>query len=114
MTIPFVLPPPDSFVELPGMRGLRIAQVGQADGKTLEVIEAVKDVVIPAMTHPSGEKGRVLSGRIRFSREGSWKVLQEGDTWEVGAEQPQGPHIVLSDHVRVAILRDGKSAFDLN
>lgn len=105
------LPPPEAFVEIPGMRGLRFARIGQGDGKSLEVIEAVKGVVIPRMTHPGKEKGRVLEGALRFFQEGEAKVLKKGDTWEVGAGQPQGPHVFLEDS-RVLILREGKSAFD--
>lgn len=112
MTTPLKLPPPDAFSEVPGMRGLRIARVGQADGKTLEVIDGVKGIVIPAMTAPGAEKGRVLEGKIQFMQEGQARVLSAGDTWEVGAGEPQGPHIFL-EPARVLILRDGKSAFDV-
>lgn len=108
------MPSPESFVEVPGMRGLRIARVGQADGNTLEIVDAVKGVVIPAMTHPSSEKGRVLSGSLRFFQGEDTRVLKEGDTWEVAANTGQGPHVVLEDNTRVAILRNGKSALDLD
>ena len=112
-SVPFSLklPPPEAFTELPGMRGLRIARVGQADGKTLEVIDGVKGVVIPHMQSPGGEKGRVLEGKIQFTQDGTSRVLSAGDTWEVGPMTPQGPHIFLAPS-RVVILREGKSAFD--
>ena len=106
------LPPAEAFIEMPGMRGLRVARVGQADGKTLEVVEAVKDVIIPAMTHPSSERWRVLSGALRFYSEGNVKELRGGDSWEVAAGQHQGPHVVLEDGTKVAILREGASALD--
>lgn len=111
MATTFHLPPPEAFAEVPGMRGLRIARVGQADGKTLEVIEGVKGVVIPHMQNPGAEKGRVLEGKIQFMQDGVGRVLKAGDTWEVAANASQGPHIFL-EASRVAILRDGKSAFD--
>ena len=102
-----------AFVEMPGMRGLRIARVGQADGKTLEIVEAAKGVIIPAMTHPGSEKGRVLEGALHFFVEGKMKELKKGDTWEVAAGQHQGPHVVLEDGTKVAVLREGGSALDL-
>ena len=106
--------PLSSFVELPNMRGLRIARLGrQADGRTLEVIDAVRGVVIPALTHPSAEHGRVLSGRIRFMQDGNVTDLGPGDRWEVKANKGQGPHLVLENDTRVAILRDGRSALDV-
>lgn len=111
MTPSFQMPPPEAFIEFPGMRGLRIARVGHADGKTLEVIEGVKGVVIPAVAHPGSEKGRVLDGSIRFMKDGDGKNLAKGDTWEVGAGETQGPHVFLEDS-RVLLLRDGKSAYD--
>ena len=101
-----------AFSEIPGLRGLKVARLGQRDGKTLEVIEAAKGVVIPAMTHPSGESGRVLQGSLRFTRAGIMDVMHAGATWRVEANQSQGPHVSLEDGTRVAILRDGKSAFD--
>jgi len=107
-----VTPPPEAFHEVPGLRGLRIARIGQADGKTLEVVEAVEGVVIPAMKHPSAERGRVLSGRIRFAQDGELRELTEGDTWELAPGESQGPHVVLENDTRVVILRDGKSALD--
>ena len=107
------MPSPESFVEVPGMRGLRIARVGQADGTTLEIVDAVKGVVIPAMTHPSAEQGRVLSGSLRFFQGESTRVLNEGDTWDLDANVAQGPHVVLEDNTRVAILRKGRSALDV-
>jgi quercetin dioxygenase-like cupin family protein len=111
MTTGFHMPPPEAFTEFPGMRGLRIARVGQADGKTLEVIEGVKGVVIPAVKHPGSEKGRVLEGSFRFMKDGEGKTLTVGDTWEVAAGDDQGPHVFLEDS-RVLVLRDGKSAYD--
>lgn len=113
MNLQIDLPPPEAFVEFPGMRGLRIARVGQADGKTLEIIEGVKDVIIPAMQHPGAEQGRVLSGAIRFMQEGTGRTLRAGDVWSVEAGAPQGPHVFLENDTRVAILRDGKSALDV-
>ncbi len=110
MDTDFQMPAPEAFVEIPSLRGLRLARIGQADGKTLEVIEAVKDVVIPALTHPSAEKGRVLSGSLRFGQDGGFRVLHAGDTWEVAAGTAQGPHIVLENDTCVIILRDGESA----
>lgn len=101
-----------AFSEIPGLRGLKIARVGQRDGKSLEIIEAARGVVIPAMTHPSGESGRVLQGSLRFMRNGDTKVMRAGDTWRVEANQAQGPHVSLEDGTRVVILRDGRSAFD--
>lgn len=110
MDTDFQMPARDAFVEIPSLRGLRLARVGQADGKTLDVIEAVKDVIIPALTHPGSEKGRVLSGSLRFFQDGESRVLSAGDTWEVAGGTPQGPHIVLENDTRVLILRDGESA----
>lgn len=104
---------PGRFAEIPGLRGLRIARIGQYAGKTLEVLEAAKGVVVPALTHPSGETGRVLSGSLRFMRDGVVRDLKAGDSWRVEANQAQGPHVVLEDGTRVAILRDGKSALDV-
>lgn len=106
--------PASSFVELSGMRGLRIARLGrQEDGRTLEVVEGVRGVVIPLLTHPSAEHGRVLSGRIRFMQDGVVTDLGPGDRWEVKANKSQGPHLVLENDTRVAILRDGSSALDI-
>jgi quercetin dioxygenase-like cupin family protein len=107
----FQMPPDEAFVEFPGMRGLRIARVGQADGKTLEVIEGVKGVVIPAMTSPGSEKGRVLEGQVRLVTGGEAKTLSAGDTWEMAAGEAQGPHVFLETS-KVIVLREGKSAFD--
>lgn len=112
VTPSFTLPPDEAFIELPGMRGLRLARLGQADGKTLEVIEGVKGVVIPMLQHPGTEKGRVLSGKVRLVIEGEARVLEKGDTWEVAGDTEQGPHVFLEDS-RVVILRDGKSAYDV-
>ena len=102
-----------SFVDIPGLRGLRVARLGQRDGKSLEIIDASKGVIIPAMLHPSHESGRVLSGSLKFMQDGVVRVLGAGDTWEVEANRAQGPHVVLEDGTRVAVLRDGKSAFDV-
>jgi len=104
------MPPPEAFIEIPSLRGLRIARIGQADGQTLEVIEAVKDLIIPMMTHPSSEKGRVLNGALRFVTGNDVRVLSTGDTWELDAHTAQGPHVVLDDDTRVVILRNGESA----
>jgi quercetin dioxygenase-like cupin family protein len=103
----------ERFVEIPGMRGLRLARVAQSDGRTLEVVEGQKGVVIPAMQHPAAEHGRVLKGRIRFMQDGVVRELKMGDTWNVKAGAAQGPHVILEDDTRVALLRDGKSAFDV-
>lgn len=111
MTDAFSLPPEHAFVELPGMRGLRIARIGQADGKTLEVIEGVKGVVIPILHHPGAERGRVLVGKVRLLVQGAARDLGPGDTWEVPAGVTQGPHVFLEDS-RVMVLREGKSAYD--
>jgi quercetin dioxygenase-like cupin family protein len=101
------------FVELPGLRGLRIARVGrQADGRTLEIVECAAGIVIPMLHHPSAEHGRVLSGRLRFMKEGVVHDYGPGDTWDVAANEAQGPHVVLEDNTRIALLRDGRSAFD--
>ena len=113
MAVDFVAPKYAQLTDVPGMRGLRIARIGQADGRTLEVVEAVKGVIIPAMQHPSSERGRVLAGAIRFMRDGVVVELRTGDTWEVPAGAHQGPHVVLDDDTRVAILRDGKSSLDV-
>lgn len=104
---------PDRFAEIPGLRGLRIARLGQYAGKTLEVLEAAKGVVVPALTHPSAERGRVLSGCLRFMQDGVVRDLKAGDSWSVEAGRMQGPHLVLEDGTRVAILRDGRSALDV-
>lgn len=101
-----------AFAEIPGLRGLRVAALGMRDGKHLEVVEAAQGVVIPAMTHPSGETGKVLSGALRFMQAGVVRTLHAGDTWRVEAGQHQGPHIALESGTRVAILRDGPSAWD--
>ncbi len=105
--------PPAAFVELNGLRGLRIARLGtQDDGRTLEVVEGIRGVVIPVLTHPSAEHGRVLTGRIRFMQDGNVVDLGPGDRWEVKANKSQGPHLILENNTQVAILRDGKSALD--
>ena len=108
----FELPPPSAFGELPGMRGLRLARVGQADGTTLEVVEASRGVVIPAMRHPGKERARLLSGALRFMQGGKMRDLKAGDEWEVEGGESQGPHIVLEDGTKVVVLREGRSAFD--
>jgi len=101
------------FFELPGLRGLRVARVGrQADGRTLELVEAAAGVVIPMLHHPSAEHGRVLAGRLRFMKGGVVTEYGPGDTWDVAADEAQGPHVVLEDGTRIALLRDGRSAFD--
>lgn len=100
------------FAEIPGLRGLRLARLGQKNGQTLDVIEGAEHVVIPAMTHPSAESGRVLQGALRFMREGVVRVMHAGDSWRVEAGEHQGPHIVLENGTRIALLRDGRSAFD--
>jgi len=105
------LPSASAFVEMPGMRGLRVARVVSDDGRSLEYVEATKGVVLPAMTHPSKEEGRVLSGAILFMQEGKTRTLTQGDTWVVDAGAPQGPHVVLDDAL-VAVFHHGKSAFD--
>lgn len=102
-----------AFSEIPGLRGVRLARLGrQQDGRTLELVDAVKGVVIPMLHHPSSEHGRVLAGRLRFMKDGVLRDLGPGDTWEVAAGEAQGPHLVLENNTRVAILRDGASAFD--
>jgi len=106
------LPSDEDFIEVPGMRGLRLARLGQADGRTLELVEAVKDMVIPAMTHPGSEKGRVLSGALRFMKAGEVSVYREGDEWTVAANETQGPHVVIESGTRILLLRDGPHAFD--
>jgi quercetin dioxygenase-like cupin family protein len=101
------------FVEIPGLRGLRLARVGrQPDGRTLDVVQCAAGVVIPMLHHPSAEHGRVLSGRLRFMKDGVVHEFGPGDTWDVAADEAQGPHVVLEDNTRIALLRDGKSAFD--
>lgn len=104
---------PGRFAEIPGLRGLRIARLGQYAGKTLEVLEAAKGVVVPALKHPSGETGHVLSGGLRFMQDGVVRDMKAGDSWRIEAGFAQGPHVVLEDGTRVAILRDGKSALDV-
>ena len=105
--------PSAAFTEIPGMRGIRVARLGAVRGRTLEVIEAARGVIIPAMKHPSGESGRVLAGSLRFMKDGIVRTLRAGDTWRIEANQAQGPHVVVEDGTRVAILRDGKSALDV-
>lgn len=100
------------FAEIPGLRGLRVAALGERAGKHLEVVEAACGVVIPAMTHPAAERGRVLAGALRFAQEGVVRTLRAGDTWHVEAGGHQGPHVALEHGTRVAILREGPSAWD--
>jgi quercetin dioxygenase-like cupin family protein len=101
------------FVEIPGLRGIRVARVGQqADGRTLDIVVGSAGVVIPMIHHPSAEHGRVLRGRLRFMKDGLVRELSAGDTWDVAAGEAQGPHVLLDNDTRVALLRDGKSAFD--
>ena len=107
------LPSEDDFVEVPGLRGLRIARLGQADGRTLELVEAVKGMIIPAMTHPGIEQGRVLKGSFRFMKEGTGQVYKEGDKWTVAAGESQGPHVILDAGTRILLLREGEHAFDV-
>jgi quercetin dioxygenase-like cupin family protein len=105
---------PLPFVEIPGLRGVRIARVGQqADGRTLEIVEGSAGVVIPMLHHPSAEHGRVLRGRLRFMKDGVVREYGPGDTWDVAANEAQGPHVIVDDNTRIALLRDGRSAFDL-
>jgi hypothetical protein len=107
----FHMPPEDAFMELPGMRGLRMARVGQGEGKTLDVIDAVKGVVIPVLHNVGGERGRVLWGKLRLVIGSETLELGEGETWEVPAGVEQGPHVVMED-ARVVVLREGASGFD--
>jgi mannose-6-phosphate isomerase-like protein (cupin superfamily) len=101
------------FDEIPGLRGIRVARVGrQDDGRTLEIVEGAAGVVIPMLHHPSAEHGRVLRGRVRFMKDGVVRDLGPGDTWDVAADEAQGPHVILDDLTRIALLRDGHSAFD--
>lgn len=104
------MPPESAFVELPGMRGLRIARVGQADGKTLEIVEAVAGVVIPMQHHDGDERGRVLAGALQFVENGVARKLTAGDSWHVEAGTDQGPHMVLEDGTKVAVLRSASAA----
>lgn len=112
MATTFELPPPSAFVELPGLRGLRLARVGQADGTTLEVVEASKGVVIPAMQHPGRERARLLSGALRFMQGGKMRDYRAGDEWVVEGGTSQGPHVVMADGTKIVVLREGRSAFD--
>ena len=104
---------PALFVEIPGLRGIKVARVVQADGRTLEVIDAVHGTIIPALAHPSAETACVLSGSVRFMQDGVVRELHAGDRWTVEANRSQGPHVILEDGTRIAILRDGKSSFDV-
>lgn len=100
----------DAFQEIPHLRGLRVARVSEQDGRTLEVLRAVKGVVIPTLVHPAAEQGKILEGAIRFVQNGESKVLSKGDTWSAEAGESQGPHMVLEHDTCVAILRNGPSA----
>jgi co-chaperonin GroES (HSP10) len=104
--------PAGAWVEIPGMRGLSVARMAQSDGTTVEVLSAVKGVVIPAMETPSSERGKVIAGSLRYMRDGEVLDLKAGDGWEIGANQSHGPHVVLEDGTRIAILRNGRGAFD--
>ncbi len=114
MSATFEMPPSSAFVEVPGLRGLRIARVGQKDGTTLEVVQAVKGVVVPATTHPGSERGRVVSGALRFMQDGVITDLRAGEGWETAANEGQGPHLVLEDGTCVVVIRDGRSGYDSN
>ena len=41
----------EAFSEIPGMRGLRVARIGQHNGSTLEVVEAQHGVLILSLIH---------------------------------------------------------------
>lgn len=106
--------PAAAFHSIPGVPGLRLAHLGhQQDGRTLEVVEGMAGVILPAMTQPSAEHGRVLRGSVRFMQDGVVRDLVAGDAWDLPAETAQGPHVFLEDGTQVAILRDGRSSFDL-
>jgi quercetin dioxygenase-like cupin family protein len=96
--------PTAAFVEIPGMRGLRVSRE-EKDGQTLEVVEGQRGVIIPAMMHTTGESGRVLAGSLRFMQDGVVRELHAGDRWEVAPGAAQGPHVFLEDNTRVALLR---------
>jgi anti-sigma factor ChrR (cupin superfamily) len=112
MSSAFEMPPASAYVEVPGLPGLRIARVGQNDGTTLEVVQAVKGVVVPATTHPGTERGRVVSGALRFMQDGRVTDLRAGDGWETAANEGQGPHVVLEDGTCIVVIRDGRSGYD--
>lgn len=103
------LPPPDAYIEVPGMRGLRIAELGRSGGKSLRVLEAVKGVVIPRMVSEGLERVRVLEGRVQFHDGRGACVLAAGDVREVSAGEAHGPHIFLESS-RLAILREDAPA----
>lgn len=109
MTTSATLPPPEAFIEVPGMRGLRIAELGSSEGKSLQVLEAVKGVIIPRMVSESIERVRVLEGRVQFHDGRGACVLGPGDVREVPAGEAHGPHIFLEPS-RLAILRDDAAA----
>ncbi len=96
----------DRFVEVAGLPGLRIARLGEQDGRTLDVVEAPRGAVIPASVQPCGERGRVLQGCVRFMRDGVVTDLHRGDTWAVSAHTAHGPHVVLQDNTRMVVLRE--------
>ena len=102
--------PEDAFNEVPGLRGIKVARIGSAGGKVLEVIAGVKDAVIPVRTCEGREQGRVLSGGLRFMREGEITQLRPGDRWDIPGGEPQGPHVVLEADTRVLVLREGETA----
>lgn len=111
MRLELSAPVPDSaFMEVPGLRGIRVARIGRAGDKVLEVIAGVKDAVIPMRTCDGREQGRVLSGSLRFMREGEITALRPGDRWDIPAGEPQGPHVVLEPDTRVLVLREGEAA----
>jgi hypothetical protein len=104
-------PVPDAaFVEVPGLRGIKVARIGSAGDKTLEVIAGVKNAVIPMRTCEGREQGRVLSGSLRFMREGEITELRPGDRWDIPGGEHQGPHVVLEPDTRVLVLREGEAA----
>ena len=102
--------PEHAFVEVPGLRGIKIARVGSSANTVLEVIAGVKDAVIPLRTCEGREQGKVLSGGLRFMREGEITELRTGDRWDIPAGEPQGPHVVLDTDTRVLVLREGEAA----
>ena len=99
-----------AFAEIPGLRGIRVAELGAAGGKTLQIIEGVKDAIIPMRTCEGREQGRVLRGGLRFMRDGHVSDLNSGDRWDIPAGATQGPHVVLEAQTRVLVLREGDAA----
>ncbi len=111
MRLELTAPVPDAvFTEVPGLRGIKVARIGASGERVLEVIAGVTDAVIPVRTCSGREQGRVLSGRLRFMREGEITELRPGDRWDIPGGEPQGPHVVLEPDTRVLVLRDGDSA----